>query len=381
MPRRTHKKSRNGCVECKRRHVKCDERRPICSNCVASERRCQFAGPAPTVSSAQASPSTSHEITSTSPATSSPAQQPTPAPSGGFVQDAPVNLLHVELFHNILLEGANWVNAHEVSFSTSFPDLLRIGLEAPYLLNMMLAISALNLSIVKPDRRDYYRHHATQLQSHALNNFNSLSPHFDRKTCIPMFLFAAILGLHFLCETLVFREGPFESFLDRFVQYLRLHQGIRTITAEGRWEYLQETSIKPFLTMSERLPPMDSKFGPVCESLYQRIEGSEKSEARLKVYRQTIQALQMVMTALDSEKERLGALVAWPVIVSPDYVDLVASHQGEALVILAYYGALIHPSRNHWVFQDGGQFLIESVTQYLGPAWHDWLEWPWKALT
>jgi hypothetical protein len=125
---------------------------------------------------------------------------------------------------------------------------------------------------------------------------------------------------------------------------------------------------------------MDSKFGPVCETLYQRVEGSEKSEARLKVYRQSIQALQMVMTALDSEKERLGALVAWPVIIPPNYVDLVASHQGEALVILAYYGALIHPSRNEWVFQDGGQFLIESVTQYLGPAWHDWLEWPWKAL-
>ncbi|KAJ5381328.1 uncharacterized protein N7496_003756 [Penicillium cataractarum] len=379
MPRRTHKKSRNGCVECKRRHVKCDERRPICSNCVASERQCQFVGPAPTVSSARASPSTSHEFASASPATSSPAQQPTSAP-GGFVQDAPVNLLHVELLHNLFLESANWVNAREVSSSMSFPDMLKTGLEAPYMLNMLLAISALNLSIVKPDRRDYYRHHATQLQSHALNNFNSLSPGFDQDTCIPMFLFAAVLGLHLLCETLVFREGNFESFLDRFVQYLRLHQGIRTITAEGRWEYLRQSNLKPFLAFSERLPPMDSEFGPVCETLYQRVQGSEKSEARLKVYRQTIQALQAVMTALDSENERLGALVAWPVMISTSYVDLVASHQEEALVILAYYGALIHPSRNNWMFQDGGQFLIESVTQHLGPAWHEWLEWPRKTL-
>lgn len=46
----------------------------------------------------------------------------------------------------------------------SFPDMLKIGLEAPYLLNMTLAISALNLSITKPDRRRFYRHHATQLQ-------------------------------------------------------------------------------------------------------------------------------------------------------------------------------------------------------------------------
>lgn len=295
------------------------------------------------------------------------------------MQDAPVNLLHVELLHNLFVEGVNWVNAPEIS-SGIFPDMLKTGLKAPYLLNMLLAISALNLSIMKPERRDYYRHHATQLQNHALNNFNSLLPHFNQDTCVPMFLFAGILGIHLLCDTLVFREGTFEGFIDHFVQYLRLHQGIRAITAEGRWEYLQETNLKPLLTFGKRLPSMDSEFGPICGALYDRIQGTEKDEARLKVYRQTIQALQVVITALDYKEKRLDALVAWPVMISLKYADLVASHQGEALVILAYYGALIHPSRNDWVFQDGGQFLIESVTQYLGPAWHEWLEWPWKAL-
>lgn len=289
-------------------------------------------------------------------------------------------MLHVELLHNLLVESNNWINAREISSGMSFPDMLRIGLEAPYLLNLLLATSALNLSITKPDRRDFYRNHATQLQTHALNNFNSLSPRCDQDTCIPMFLFASILGIHLLCDTLVFREGTFESFLDRFVQYLRLHRGIRTITAEGRWEYLQETKLKPVLAFGERLPAMDSDFGPVCGALYERIQSSEKDEAKLKAYRLTIQALHAVMTALDSENGQLEALVAWPVMISPEYVDQVASHQGEALVILAYYGALIHPSRDHWVFQDGGRFLIESVTQFLGPTWYEWLEWPWKAL-
>ncbi|KAF3395809.1 hypothetical protein F1880_007088 [Penicillium rolfsii] len=381
MPRRTHKKSRNGCVECKRRHVKCDERRPVCSNCVTSERKCQFLGPAPpvSVSSAGASPSTGHDFASASPATSSPAEHTPSAPCDST--DSPVNMLHVELLHNLLVETTNWINARELASDMSFPDMLKIGLEAPYLLNLLLATSALNLSIMKPERRDFYRHHATQLLTHALNNFNSLSPHVNQERCIPMFLFAAVMGLYLLCDTLVFREGAFENFLSRFVQYLRLHLGIRTITAEGRWEYLRETKLKPVLTFSEWLPDMNSDLGPVCGALYERIQSSEKDEARLKAYRMTVQALHVVMVALDSGKGELDALVAWPVIISPQYVDLVASHQGEALVILAYYGALIHPSRDHWVFQDGGRFLIESVTQFLGPAWHEWLEWPRKALT
>lgn len=33
-------KSRNGCAECKRRRVKCDEERPECNRCVSSGRKC-----------------------------------------------------------------------------------------------------------------------------------------------------------------------------------------------------------------------------------------------------------------------------------------------------------------------------------------------------
>ncbi|KAI2632476.1 hypothetical protein GGS26DRAFT_77875 [Hypomontagnella submonticulosa] len=41
--RRFHKKSRKGCLECKRRHIKCDERRPNCGNCDVAARDCYHA--------------------------------------------------------------------------------------------------------------------------------------------------------------------------------------------------------------------------------------------------------------------------------------------------------------------------------------------------
>ncbi|EXF82389.1 hypothetical protein CFIO01_01849 [Colletotrichum fioriniae PJ7] len=43
--RRSHKKSRNGCAECKRRHIRCDERQPSCANCEVAERACFFPPP------------------------------------------------------------------------------------------------------------------------------------------------------------------------------------------------------------------------------------------------------------------------------------------------------------------------------------------------
>jgi hypothetical protein len=41
-PRLAHTKSRTGCLRCKQRKVKCDERRPICNNCSRHDVECQW---------------------------------------------------------------------------------------------------------------------------------------------------------------------------------------------------------------------------------------------------------------------------------------------------------------------------------------------------
>ncbi|RDW61810.1 Zn(II)2Cys6 transcription factor domain-containing protein [Aspergillus mulundensis] len=47
-PRRRHRKSRNGCAECKRRRIKCDEIKPSCSRCILTMQKCIYASTSPT---------------------------------------------------------------------------------------------------------------------------------------------------------------------------------------------------------------------------------------------------------------------------------------------------------------------------------------------
>ena len=42
LTRRQHKKSRKGCLTCKRRHVRCDENVPECFNCTRRNRSCTY---------------------------------------------------------------------------------------------------------------------------------------------------------------------------------------------------------------------------------------------------------------------------------------------------------------------------------------------------
>lgn len=42
IPRKGHTKSRRGCFNCKRRRIKCNERRPECQHCVKAGLQCDY---------------------------------------------------------------------------------------------------------------------------------------------------------------------------------------------------------------------------------------------------------------------------------------------------------------------------------------------------
>ncbi|KAL4897139.1 hypothetical protein BDV59DRAFT_85179 [Aspergillus ambiguus] len=400
MPRRRHRKSRNGCIECKRRHIKCDETRPKCSQCTVSERSCEYAEPFRRVIVGQ-SPVSNTTPRSSSPCISPPGDLPIPSTgtSSPYLLDTPpANVLHFELLHHYFTE--TWPSLDkdlhaqaQIVFSS---EVATISLRTPYLLNEILAFSALHKSIIFSETADvqqsaFYRHHAAQLQTHALTIFNSSRDDITvtEDNCVPLFLFSGCLGMHMLCDTLVCRPhnspDDFENFLDRFVNSLRLHTGIRSITGES-WSMLRQSALRPVLLHAEA--KFDSKtngrtcLDTECRALIKRIESARLGPSITASYVQAVEALWRAITANDhgtSNPSVVGG-TAWPVLVGMDYIDLLRRRRPEALVILAHYAVLIHDCRELWVFGDGGRFLIDSISRYLGVEWEEWLAWPLAVL-
>jgi hypothetical protein len=335
------------------------------------------------VTISQASRSVSREATTASPSVVSPAGTSTAQQPSSPPEDAPVNMLHVEFVHNLSSKAIEAFNRPDSLVGVPFQYILRYGLDAPYLMNELLSLSALHLSITKPAKRNFYEHHSTQLQNYALSSFNASSKNITDENTVPIFLFAGVLGLHKLCETLVCRNNDFENFLDRFVQYVTLHRGVRTIISQGRWEFLQQTELKPLLELGDRLPSLENTLGPACQRLLDLINRLALNDSISKTYCLAVQATQSVMTVTEGRvpgANSLDALVAWTLLVPPEYIDLLAERRGEALVILAHYGALVNTHRQQWLFGDGGEYLVRSISQYLGPDWEEWLHWPQQIL-
>ncbi|KAF9889026.1 hypothetical protein FE257_008003 [Aspergillus nanangensis] len=358
MPRKAHRKSRKGCIECKRRHVKCDEKRPICTNCTVSERRCEYAelfrgtfvaGPSPTSASRASTTTTSTSTTTPTPTIVSPSPHPYPPT---FPADPPANLLHFSLFHHLYTETIPSLDEGSIA-KTLAPELAPTIFTTSYLLNEILALSALHKSTTQtcPAQRSLYRHHASQLQTHALTDFNTTTDtgHLTvtAETCVPLFLFACYLAMHMLCDTLVFRDtNDFDAFLDRFVTHLGLYRGVRAITGQS-WSLLRESSLRTHLLMTEGRfsRPDPHALGPECQRLMQRIEAARLGPEITACYRQAVQALQTAISAVGDDGSSTGAS-SWPVLVGGEYMDLVVARRPEALVVLAHYAVLLHRGRS-----------------------------------
>ncbi|KAK3362312.1 hypothetical protein B0T25DRAFT_3238 [Lasiosphaeria hispida] len=397
MLRRSHKKSRAGCNECKRRHVKCDEQRPRCIICTLSERPCSYPSSSqsqpdqhPTPS--RLSPPVSNTPVSTvstgaSPAVSvqhSPPRYPT-LPDLPYEPSTPLPDAHVNLDHMALLI--------HFSVSDQIPDLdddmsemgsrllYKSALEAPYLLYEMLAVSARRLSVLSPEKSETYLQLSVSLQTKAVSLFNETvaTAAVDNCNCVPMMLFSAILNRHLLANLLARREQDLAVFLSHYTEYVGLGGGIKAIT-HSAWPVLLDSEMKDFLIWAaciSRSTPVGNQCDPLRQLLSKAGGLDEPTKGACELAIHFLQVGFDIMLAKDVQNRRYMMPFAWSVIVPQDFTDLLEQRRPEALVILAYFGLLLHYSRHLWqIGGDSGSYIVTMIAQYLGPGWEDYISWP-----
>ncbi|KAI8683369.1 putative C6 transcription factor [Fusarium keratoplasticum] len=153
--KRPHFKSRRGCVACKRRKVKCDERLP-CSSCVKRNIQClppshlYILGPRLSTHSAH------FEID----------------------MNPHISLLHLELFHHWDKETRS-----TLAFPQVWPVVMQRAFHEGFIMSAILCVAAMHLTTLCPDSTKYL-HASMQLMDKAVRLFRkNLSHPFTRDNC------------------------------------------------------------------------------------------------------------------------------------------------------------------------------------------------------
>ncbi|ENH61727.1 Transcriptional regulatory protein moc3 [Fusarium oxysporum f. sp. cubense race 1] len=362
MLRRSHKKSKKGCLQCKQRHVKCDEGRPTCLLCTMSNRDCSFASdsqPPPQDANSSTSDPSSREGSLPSLDTNLRSTSATSLSDSHETSfNSVVNMEHMELFIHGITNKDLFSLGDRVEHSQETLDIcLKESVKAPYLLHQVLAFSARHLAAIHPERPTRYLDQAVKLQTRAVSLFNSTKREVDSSNCLAILLFSVTLGHHLLADALATRSSDgLDGFLTHYVH----------------------TELEPVLSWSSQQSSKDPT-GNHCEPIFQLINDSTAlSNEEKEVCQEAIQYLQLGFDAMFEEDDgsRYRMIFQWTMLASPELTGLLATKRPEALILLGYYALLLHYGRSLWQVGDTGEYLLGLIVDYLAPEWHIWLEYP-----
>ncbi|KAJ4988503.1 sterol uptake control protein 2 [Stagonosporopsis vannaccii] len=382
--RKPHKKSRNGCLPCKARHVKCDEQQPSCANCVKQATPCEYR------------PAKSREGSTGSPLPVTSAPTPSSAEGGVFdpnvsnafvapFQDPTIlNLLQLRLLHHYttvtaLTLGAD-SGAHEV-YATIVPQT---AFEYPFLLHVLLALAALHLSRLSGSSQEAIefaliggRHHDA-----ALANFQVTIRDIDESNFKSVLMFAGLL-FPYSCASSVEHsqdvDHAFDSLLSNFTLTRRVRPMVSSFYNAMKASVLeklipQDVQGIDWLTQE---PPEETelvqlrKFAQAVHHLY--------PPDIVDAYGYAVHILVLTFAAAKKSNEPPSdaLLKIWLHFVSDRYVELLSERQPGSLIIYAHYAVLLRKSSVHYWYLAGVAEQILQVAEALVPSeWSGWLDWP-----
>ncbi|KAI0104435.1 hypothetical protein F4814DRAFT_430753 [Daldinia grandis] len=191
--RRSHKKSRNGCQNCKKWHTKCDEQGPPCSNCILRKATCIYSR-SKTEASSDGSPLTMRPKYGT--VARCPVGVERPRGDLGAICAAyggPTRLLELELMNQ-------WSTHTYKSFCGMQEDveylqaiLPRSALSHDYMLNCIFAMSSLEIArtVGEANSRKYVNA-ALVYYNRGSTSFRAQLGNMNAENCHVLYMFSAV---------------------------------------------------------------------------------------------------------------------------------------------------------------------------------------------
>ncbi|KAI5362057.1 Putative zn(2)-C6 fungal-type DNA-binding domain-containing protein [Septoria linicola] len=368
MVRKAHTKSRKGCLNCKRRHVKCDETKPHCSPCTRLEIDCQW----PEI---RGTPYTVR--------TSSPAQSPgygldTNAPSTPAGSSSPheLGIADLKLLHFWTMNTALTCTARNTThiYQTVYVEL---GFQFPWLLRGLLAVAAIHKAVVRPAERKELLLQSSEHYDVAISSYLEIMHHADPATCAPVFALSGILHMHNLGMAQV---TPPDDAVTAICSWIQMVRGVRA-SIEPNWFRLIVSEVAPVLTGVNR-EGVDPTVRTEVVQLEELVaKQKDLNLATKETYLQAIEELNLIFLNVrrsleTKEQYTIAMTMSWLATVNQEFVDLLFARDQLALVMMGFFAVLFKVQDHTWWMRGWSKWTLDCVERELSPELRKWLDWP-----
>ncbi|KUJ07765.1 uncharacterized protein LY89DRAFT_725519 [Mollisia scopiformis] len=383
--RKPHRKSRTGCVPCKKRHVKCGEEKPKCVNCSEYEVDCHYL-PVTSVSLKDSlrSRSSSHSSSSlpkdplgTGNATGIGVSS---NPGNDELDVSDLELLH--FFSTVTYATMSTVAVEQDLWRTT---IVTIGLQHTFLLRALLAQAAAHLSCLKSSSESVnYLIKASTHQNIAIAQFRKALETIDASNFDAVLAFSCLLPVHSLtlaaCATARPERNEQDHILSEFLKAIRLLRSVNSLLLPSLSVYTSSPILPLLQVASQHLPVAENYPGQESIGFLDTVCCRNNVAEHNAAFSDTIKELRLTFSRAacppDTERFTLGIILLFTVIVPEEFVILANSRVPEAMVILAHYATLFCEHDDTWWLRGLGTNMVDIINQELGDEWRHAMEWP-----
>ncbi|KAH7194979.1 hypothetical protein DER44DRAFT_676092 [Fusarium oxysporum] len=411
--RRAHKKAKTGCLDCRRHRVKCSEEKPECRACCRRGVECQYPSLQARSLSAGHSPATQHgdETSPNSTSTLTPplnrGQHISPIPSLASLacpailrqsreqSSATFGIEDMALLHHWTVSTSLDIYKNSglsVACQVTFPQ---IALKHPFVMQALLGLTALHVAYLDPQERLKYTADAARYHNQGMQGFNEAIHMANDELADALFVWSSlnlfyVFGVSGRLGEGLWDESGWGSRKDRILGtgWIPMARGILAILLPS-FSTLRAGPLRELLCVGNFDDmDLDKIMNPDGQRFCQTRD-VWKNNPDASIYEKTLWVLRkcrMFMaqfSTMDGEDHSeaefnrawQGAFLFVP-FVPEEYFSLLHQRQPPALILYAFYGALLHSVNESWFMEGWGYDIVEAIDDLLGSYWRSWVAWP-----
>ncbi|KAI1393364.1 uncharacterized protein F4822DRAFT_9558 [Hypoxylon trugodes] len=393
LHRRSHRKSRRGCSNCKKARKKCDEVQPTCSNCVRRQLDCDLVhSPTPDAGNSADQFHRSPGVRSGSLRSElmTPGSQASPQSQASACQipSAILSYEDMEFLHHFSTDSDIGVGDSSEGKRLWQIHMPKIGFAHPFALHLILAFSALHLAQQHPNRRDHLiaeagRHHTIGLSgtTDALRNLHS----GNSSAVYISAMFASFCDLAFGPQT-----GEYLAFNDRGTEakWFTFLKGVRSIMESGI-PYSFPSATDEGTTANDSSPEFKLRYHPAYTEPFRTLRNYilYTTTANYTAVSTYMDAFELLKDTFDSvyaglrnpqcENAHFSVLIfRWLYLISDDLAARLQKKERVALIIFAHFAVLFREMESFWFTQGWPTHILHGVYNHLEESDRVHIQWP-----
>ncbi|OBT56317.1 hypothetical protein VE04_02842 [Pseudogymnoascus sp. 24MN13] len=218
----------------------------------------------------------------------------------------------------------------------------------------------------------------------AIGLFRPMLENIQEANAVPVLAFSTLIAcLSFAMPQTSANQSTVPSLSSRanyvkdLLDMFRLVRGVKGVMS-GTWTWVADSPVAALL-LSANMEDPDEPLGYDAEVAVRELENHIRTDAETEGqkidYLDAMQHFRRCFPRGTAGKHCQGLVLAWPFLVSDKFFLAMVEGQHIALVILGFFGALLHMLKSVWWVGDKGRQLVAAVCNILPAERSAWMTW------